>query len=168
MSSLSTDKLADLIEQRYRCLQQLRNLGIKQSELITAGEMGPLMRLIAAKNQLIAALQTIEKELTPFHAQDPETRQWPTATARAKSAQTASAGEQLLAEVMELERQNEQTMIERRDQVASQLQAAQAAGTARGAYQAHQRSAPSGPHVSAPVLSLPNDQGHRLDLQSEA
>ncbi len=169
MNSLSTTSLADLIDKRHRCLLQLRDLGQKQAELIAAGDMGPLLRLIAAKNQLIAALQSIEQGLTPYHAQDPEQRDWPTAEARARCAQQADACQQLLDEVMELERRNEQNMIERRDQVATQLQAAQAAGAARGAYQAHQLSKPQGPHQSqyAPIAPVANPQGQQLDLHSD-
>ncbi len=169
MNLLCTTNLADLIDKRHRCLLQLRDLGHKQAELIAAGEMGPLLRLIAAKNQLIAALQSIEQTLAPYHDQDPEQRVWSTSAARAQCAQQATACQQLLDEVMELERRNEQNIIERRDQVATQLQAAQAAGAARGAYQAHQLSAPQGPHLtpSASPAPLGNQQGHQLDLQSD-
>jgi len=123
----------------------------------------------------------IEQGLAPYHDQDPERRNWSTPKARAQCAQQAEACQQLLSEVMELERQNEQNMIARRDQVAAQLQAAQAAGAARGAYQAHQRSTPQGPHQTqttriAPLADdSPADDssghwphGHRLDLHSDA
>jgi len=165
----STANLADLIDKRQRCLLQLRDLGHKQSTLIASGEMGPLLRLITVKNQLIAALQTIEQELAPYHAQDPEERDWPTAAARAKSAQQAESCRQLLDEVMALERKNEQEMIDRRDQVATQLQVAQAANTARGAYQAHQHTTPQGPHTRhhTTVVPLANAPGQQLDLQTD-
>ncbi len=168
---LNTDNLADLVDKRHRCLLQLRDLGSKQTKLIATGEMGPLLRLIAVKNQLIGALQTIERELTPFHAQDPEQRNWPTPEARAKCAQQAAACTQLLEEVMQMERENETCMTERRDQVATQLQAAQTASAARGAYQAHQVSPPRGPHSNptAPIAPLVHEQqGQQLDLHSEA
>lgn len=175
MNSLTTTNLADLIDKRHRCLLQLRDLGHKQAELIAAGEMGPLLRLISAKNQLIAALQSIEQALAPYHAQEPEQRNWQTTQARAQCAQQAEACQQLLSEVMMLERQNEQNMIARRDQVANQLQTAQAAGAARGAYQAHQRATPQGPHHTqhTPVAPLANaslansGHGQHLDLQSD-
>ena len=171
MTTPSTENLADLIDKRYRCLTQLRDLGKKQSELIQAGDMTPLLRLITAKNQLIAALQSIEQGLAPYHNQDPDARVWHSDEAKVRSKQLAAACQQLLDEVMNLERQNEQEMIARRDQVASQLQAAQAAGNARGAYQAHQRSATQGPHrpsITAPATIAPATPGHTLDLQSEA
>ncbi len=154
----------------------MRDLGQKQADLIATGDMGSLLRMIAAKNQLIAALQSIELALAPYHEQDPDQRQWATAESRASCARQAESCQQLLGEVMELERQNEQNMIERRDHVAGQLQAAQAAGATRGAYQAHQLSKPQGPHhipnsivVPLPSASFSNPgQGQQLDLQSDA
>ena len=76
MTELSTTRLADLIAKRRRCLEQLLELGRRQAELIAAGNMADLMRLLAAKQQLIAALQTLEKELAPFHDEDPDSRRW--------------------------------------------------------------------------------------------
>ncbi len=168
MNLLSTENLAELIGKRHRCLVQLRDLGRRQAEMIKVGEMSPLLRLIAAKNQLIAALQSIEQGLAPYHDQDPETRNWPTAEARAQCAQQAQTCQQLLGEVMELERQNEQAMITRRDQVATQLQAAQAANTARGAYQAQQIKSPRGPHHAPLAPHSSGTSAHQLDLQSDA
>ena len=169
MSKLTTDNLADLIEKRHRCLLQLRDLGHKQAELIASGQMGPLLRLIGAKNQLIAALQSVEQGLAPYHAEDPDQRNWPTKEARDRCAQLADACQRLLSELMELERQNEQNIIQRRDQVASQLQAAQAADAARGAYQAHQSSTLRGPHPPrTPHPPLTTESGnHQLDIQSD-
>jgi flagellar biosynthesis/type III secretory pathway chaperone len=167
VSSLATEKLADLIDKRLRCLQQLHDLGQKQAALITTGEMGALLRLISTKNQLLAALQSIEQGLQPFHAQDPQQRSWSSPEARAHCAQQAAACQQLLEEVMQLERQNEQTMIARRDAVASQLQTAQAASAARGAYQAQQY--PAGPHARhrPSAVPLPSAPGHQLDLHTD-
>ena len=170
MNSLSTETLADLIDKRYRCLIQLRDLGRKQAHLIEAGEINALLRLIATKNQLIAALQAIEKGLSPFHQQDPEQRTWTSSEVRANCQHQAEACQQLLEEVMALERSNEKQMTTRRDKVASQLQAAQAASSARGAYQAHQKTLPQGPHQSSssPATSSTTTlQGQQLDLQSD-
>jgi len=163
---LTTDKLADLISKRHRCLLQLRDLGHKQAELITQGDMAPLLRLLGAKNQLIVAVQAIEQELNPFHVQNPDDRTWPNADARSKCADQAAQCRQLLDEVMQLEQQNEKQMTLRRDQVASQLQAAQAASTARGAYQVQQRMTLKGHHIK--TINSQAVQGEpRLDLHSE-
>ncbi len=171
VSTHTTTELANLIDKRHRCLVQLRDLGRKQAELIEAGEMSTLLRLISTKNQLIAALQAIEQALAPFHQQDPDQRQWHSTELRAHCSKLAAECQRLLQEVMELEKRNELNMIERRDQLAVQLQAAKAASTARGAYQAHQISPPQGPHHSTatPIAPLSaSNQGEQLDLHSEA
>jgi hypothetical protein len=165
MNELATEQLADLITKRRLCLMKLRDLGRKQTELIAAGEMGALLRSFTAKNQWIVAVQAIEKELAPFHAQDPDERDWASSMEREQCAQQANDCQSLLDEIMQLERENEQRMTERRDQVAQQLQSAHAAGAARAAYQAQQTR---GPVYSQPLpLELPTANG-QLDLQSNA
>ncbi len=177
MSESSTDKLAKLIAQRRQCLVQMRDLGRKQSELIATGDMGPLLRLLAAKQQLITALQAIERGLGPFHDQDPEIREWASSEARVKCAQQAADCRVLLAEVMQLEKQNEEQITVRRDEVASQLQTAHAASLARGAYQSQQtKSKTASRRVPPPMGFNPpggsqtesTAHGDMLDIQSEA
>lgn len=170
MNSSSTEKLADLISKRLRCLQQLRDLGRKQAEMIAASDMGSLLRVISVKNQLIAALQAIEQQLAPYHNEDPDERVWSSPAARATATAEAETCRQLLDEVMQLERQNEETMIQRRDQLATQLHTAQAANAVRGAYQA-QQGAPHRAAHAVPTPHLPSESGlptAHLDLQSDA
>jgi hypothetical protein len=162
VTNLTGDKLAELIAHRHTCVMQMHKLGVKQSELVASGEVGALLRLLSVKNQLIAALQTIEQQLTPFHEQDPETRVWSDPAARERCARQAAQCQVLLDQIMEIERDCEQKMTERRDHVASQLQAAQSAGAARRAYQAQQRSAPR-PYVA----ELP-DTPNMLNLHTQA
>lgn len=165
-SDLSTDNLADLIARRHACLKQLHAIGVKQAELIAASDMTSLLRLVAGKQQLIAALQAIEHRLQPFHQQQPDDRQWSSASARAACAQQAAECRQMLDAVMQLEQANEAEMARRRDDVAQQLQSAETAARARGAYQAHQRHPIPGPlSDSGPPADAPAPA--RLDLSSD-
>ena len=166
----STDNLAKLIFQRRQCLMQMRDLGHKQSELVATGEMESLLRLLAAKQHVLNAMQAIEQKLTPFHDEDPEKRVWPSPSARAQAAQLSDQCQQLLVEVIELEKNNEQQMTIRRDEIASQLQLANTASMARGAYQAQQLK-PTVKSGSAQVAkaieqSEPTPPTNRLDIQS--
>jgi hypothetical protein len=162
VTNLTGEKLAELIAQRHACLVQMHKLGVKQSELVVTGEFGSLLRLLSVKNQLIVALQAIEQQLAPFHTQDPESRVWSNPAARERCARQSAECQTLLAEVMEMERDNEQKMTERRDQVANQLQAAQSASTARRAYQVHQR------HTVHPLSFDTSDTtSAQLDLHSQ-
>jgi hypothetical protein len=135
MSELSTTRLAELVAKRRRCLEQLRDLGRRQTDLIVAGNMTDLMRLFSAKQQLITALQAMEKQLAPFQDEDPDARQWSAPEARARCATDADACRQLIAEVMALEQAGEKQMIVRRDEAASQLRTVAAAGRVREAYE---------------------------------
>ncbi len=163
MTNLTSDKLAEHIAQRHTCLVQLHKLGVKQAELVTSGEIGSLLRLLSVKNQLIVALQAIEQQLGPFHDQDPEARVWSNPAARERCARQAAECQTLLEEIMQMERDNEQKMTERRDHVASQLQAAQSATTARRAYQTQQSYSPR------PLIRETNTTATaQLDLHTEA
>jgi hypothetical protein len=162
VAELIGDKLAELIAQRHACLVQLHKLGVKQSELVATAEFGSLLRLLSVKNQLIVALQAIEQQLAPFHEQDPETRAWSNSAARERCASQSADCQKLLAEVMEMERSNEQKMTERRDQVAGQLQAAQSASTARRAYQVHQRQS-----IHPLAFDTSDNPTTQLDLHSQ-
>jgi flagellar biosynthesis/type III secretory pathway chaperone len=133
----STTALADLMVKKRKCLEQLRDLGRRQVELTVGGDTTELLRVAAAKQQLIAALQMIEKRLAPFHGQAPETRAWASSTARAQCATDAEACRQLVQEVMAMEQDCEQQMMQRRDDVAGQLRTAAQGGRVREAYQAN-------------------------------
>jgi flagellar biosynthesis/type III secretory pathway chaperone len=139
MPDTSTKLLADLVSKRRKCLTQLRELGMRQMQMIAGGEMADLLRLVAAKQQLIVALQAIEQQLQPFHAEVPETRQWESAEARARCAADAEACRVLIQEVMSMEQAGEQQMVERRDLVAAQLRTAASGSRVRDAYQAQSR-----------------------------
>jgi hypothetical protein len=115
-------------------LEQLRDLGLRQAGLIAAGNISDLMRLLSAKQQLIVALQALEKELAPYHNEDPDSRRWPSPEERARCAADADHCRRLIPEVMELEQAGERQITARRDEAAHQLRAVGAAGRIREAY----------------------------------
>ena len=98
--------------------------------------MADLMRLLSAKQQLIVALQALEKELAPFHDEDPDSRRVVVAGRRAPRARpTPTQCRRLIAEVMALEQAGERQMTVRRDEAAGQLRTVDAAGRVREAYE---------------------------------
>jgi len=134
MAHSETERLAELIGKKHECLTGLRDLGRRQLDLVHSGEMTQLLKVLSAKGHLIGLLQQIEKGLEPFRHQDPERRSWPSAEDRRRCAQQAAACQQLLAEVMEQEKQSEHVMRSRRDETAEQLSRTQTADQARRAY----------------------------------
>ncbi len=139
MSTLATDKLAELVRKKHQVLTQLREIGLRQQALVDQSDITHLLQLLGAKQHLIGALQTVERSLRPFQSDDPESRAWRSPADRAACAERANDCRRLLDEVMQLEREQEARMIERRDQVADRLHRAGTAHRAVGAYEQQAR-----------------------------
>lgn len=139
---LDTERLAELIDKKCEVLSHLRDLSRRQVELIAQGDMTKLLRLLAAKQQQLDQLQTVEQGLDPFRQDDPDQRLWHSAADRQRCRQVAEKCETLLKEIFVVERQCEADLAHRRDQVASQLQAAHSATEARSAYAPKAEPAP--------------------------
>ncbi len=134
ITPLETDKLAGLIQRKRDCLLSLHEMGKRQMEFVADGEMARLLDVLAAKQRVLNDLQRVERALDPFRDQDPETRLWRSAEARADCARLLDECERLLRETVEQERQSEAALTVRRDEAAVKLHGAHAAGRARGAY----------------------------------
>lgn len=136
----ATDHLAELIRQKHQALVQLREVGRRQADLVRCGEITSLLKLLAAKQHLIAALQKLESELKPYYGEDPEKRIWASPDDRAQCAQLASECNALLEEIVALEKQGAEQMNARKNEVAEQLQQVHASSHVRNAYQAQRRN----------------------------
>lgn len=131
-----TEILSDRIEQKLALFEQLRDLGRRQLALIEAGDLTQLLKLLSAKQRLLAALQSLERQLDPFRGEDPEARAWLSPAHRQKCALNAAACEELLRSIVEQERQSEAQMRVRRDEAAARLDGAQSLAAAHRAYSA--------------------------------
>jgi hypothetical protein len=136
MNTHTTGRLAALIGKKRQVLSQLRDVGHRQTDLINHGDTGSLLKLLAAKQLLISTLQSVERELTPYYAEDPDRRRWASPQDRANCAQQAAECNALLEEIVQLEKHGAEMMTERRNEVAEQLEQAHAAAHVRNAYQA--------------------------------
>ena len=143
MTALETDLLADLIRRKLDCLVQLRDMGEKQFELVRADRITELLDVLSAKQRVLMELQRIERAMDPFRGQDPESRRWRTPDGRRNCARQLQRCQTLLGEIMDREKQSEQELIRRRDDVEAQLQGVHKASQARQAY-----TAPSHPDVN--------------------
>ena len=126
--------LAELIAKKHDLLVQLRDAGTRQMELIAAGDMTHLLKLLSTKQRLLNGLQDVERQLNPFRQQDAGQRMWVSESERQRCSQTVRRCEALLAEVVEHERQSELCLMAHRDRVAIQLDGLQQAAQARRAY----------------------------------
>lgn len=134
MNEFETERLAELIERKLACLTELCEMGKLQLQLVRGGEMTSLLNVLSAKQRVIERLQGVEKDLTPFRAQTPQSRRWRTELHRRKCAKQIEMCESLLREILEREKQGESELVRRRDEAASQLNGARQAGRTVGAY----------------------------------
>jgi FlgN protein len=132
----STERLAELIRQKRQVLTHLRDSGRRQTNLVKNGDIASLLNLLATKQKLIAALQTLERELTPYYAEDPESRVWQPPQARTECAQQVAECNALLEEIVRMEKQSAEQITTRRNEVAEHLQQVHSAAQVRGAYEA--------------------------------
>jgi hypothetical protein len=139
MTALETDLLSDLIRRKRSCLVQLRDMGGKQLELIQGGNVSDLLELLAAKQHVLIQLQQVERQLDPFRGENPQTRRWSTPQKRQECAGDQADCERLLAHIVTQEKQSEQELTRRRDEVAARLSGVHTASQARGAYLAQPR-----------------------------
>jgi flagellar biosynthesis/type III secretory pathway chaperone len=136
MLAQNTARLADLIRKKREVLSQLLDVGQRQTDLINHGDTASLLKLLAAKQYLISNLQSLERELTPFYAEDPDHRTWDSPQDRARCAEQAAECNALLEAIVQLEKRGAEMMTARRNEVAQQLEQVHTAVHVRSAYQA--------------------------------
>jgi plasmid stabilization system protein ParE len=136
----ATEQLAELIRKKHQVLVQLLEIGRRQADLVSSGEITSLLKLLAGKQHLIVALQELERELKPYYAQHPDARAWRSPTDRVKCALLAGECNVLLEEIVTMEKQGAEQMDARKNEVAEQLQQVHVAAHVRNAYQAQRRS----------------------------
>lgn len=129
-----TETLASLIAQKLQLVELLARLSHAQVDLIGSGDMTKLLPVLGAKQQLLSQMQQLEQALAPFRNEDPDHRQWISPAAREKCRSDAERSEQLLAEIMVLERESEAEMIQRRDETARRLEEMESSSRAHTAY----------------------------------
>ena len=133
----STKTLAELIHRKHEVLVRLCDIGRQQVRLIDDGETSTLLQLLSAKQNMISSLQQLEREMAPYQAEDPETRVWPNPADRALCAAQAEECNQMLEQIVAMERNSADRITARRNEVAAQLKHIYAATQARDAYSAH-------------------------------
>lgn len=131
---MTTQLLTTLLDRKHDHLVQLRDLGARQLEQIDAGDMTTLLKILAAKQRLLADLQTIDRELDPFRGESPEARTWRSETERQRTAQLMTRCQLLFSEIVSQEREAESRLVVQRHDAEQQLRGMHVASHAQHAY----------------------------------
>jgi hypothetical protein len=136
VNELDTNRLSELIGAKLKMVELLAQLARRQLALVEAGETSDLLKLLAAKQSVLARMQEVERLLDPFREQDPDARVWRSVEDRSRSQDQARRCDELLAETMRLEKEGEAGVVRRRDAAAAVLASARAAADVQAAYAA--------------------------------
>jgi hypothetical protein len=139
-------RLMELIAAKLQVVELLAGLAQRQLQLAEAGEMGPLLKLLAAKQTVLDQLQRLERGLDPFRGQNPDERVWRDPASRERCQEQVNRASQLLAEAMSLDKRSEAAMLKRRQAAAAALEEVQSAAAAHAAYAAPDPAAASTIH----------------------
>jgi hypothetical protein len=130
----ATDRLAELLCQKLKVLQEILSLSNAQLALVQSDEVDSLMELLAAKQVFLDQMRNLQNRLAPFRGEKPEDRVWHSARRREQVQVVAARCEAILEEVMQIEKECERLLKHRRDTVAADLKAADSAQCACEAY----------------------------------
>jgi flagellar biosynthesis/type III secretory pathway chaperone len=131
---MDTLRLAQLIDAKLAIAEKLFDLARQQSALVALGDLASLMRLLGGKQQLVDQLQTLDRALAPYAAEDPRDRHWASPNDRIRCQQQQLRCEAVLREILLVEQQTEAVMQQQRQAASEQLAALQHVGTAQQAY----------------------------------
>ena len=131
---METLRLVQLVDCKLQILELLSRLARQQLEIIATGDMTSLLRLLSAKQTVMDQLQKVERQLDPFRDQHPDARAWPSPADRERCQQKVQRCNELVSEMMQLQRQAEAEMVRRRNDAAENLSGVHSASEARLAY----------------------------------
>ncbi|WP_419194709.1 hypothetical protein [Novipirellula herctigrandis] len=130
---------------RHATLVELVDLGYEQIGAARSGRMNELMHILAKKQNPLAALAAISKQLSRAVGDDPDERDWPSIEMRNQSRELNTQCDRMLKELMDQEAECEQVLVHSRDQIQEQLARCDGAKRANQSYnQASQTSQTGG------------------------
>lgn len=117
-----TDTLHALMAAKLEVLEQLCALAKQQATVTQSGDATILLSFLSRKQPLMDRLGELQGQLAIYVDDDPTARVWRSPELRQQCRVASEQSQQLLAEIVLLEKQSLDQMSERRDALAAQLQ----------------------------------------------
>lgn len=127
MTKADFHNLLEYFGQEQACYTSLLDLSRRQRDVIEGGDVDSLLSLLARKQQVLLDVSRIEEKLQPYKRTWKQVRESIGASGRQKLDLALSTVEELLAELIALERESEQVLAQKRDETEREL-----AATVRG------------------------------------
>lgn len=143
---MTNQDLRDLLElfgREQACYTSLLDLSRRQKEVIEHGEVDDLLQILGQKQKVLARVGEIENQLLPYKRNWPAVRAGLDGNDRQVLDLALSTVEELLAELIALERHSEDLLVKRRDLVEVELHEAAKGGAVQQVYQGKIGDTPS-------------------------
>lgn len=121
MTNSDLDDLLEYLGQEQACYTSLLDLSRQQKEVITDGEVDDLLQTLSQKQKVLARIGEIETKLLPFKQNWGDVRASLDDDDRQVLDLALGTVEELLAELIALEKESEQLLVERRDRCQAEL-----------------------------------------------
>jgi flagellar biosynthesis/type III secretory pathway chaperone len=116
-----TEQLFSLFESKRMLLEDLRTIGVAQSDAISQQDISELLNLLGRKQGIMDRLIAIQKQMLDFQEDDPEARVWSSPERRRMCQETKRVCDQWIQEILVMEERAGQLMTAQRDAIAGQL-----------------------------------------------
>lgn len=129
-----TDNLHALMAAKVEVLEQLCELARQQATITQSGDATILLSFLSRKQPLMDRLSDVQSQMAVYVDDDPTARVWRSPELRQACRADSEHCQQLLSEIVLLEKQSLDQMSERRDALAAQLQDGRDGSLAAQAY----------------------------------
>jgi hypothetical protein len=133
-----TERLHELISERFEVVQNLYDLTQAHAAALSGDELAVTMSILARKECLVDRLRQIHGSLETYQNESPESRSWQDDDHRQQTRRLADQSDDMLRKILELDGQTLRTMQDQRDAVAAQLRHGHDSTSAQEAYSAEQ------------------------------
>lgn len=121
MQVSQTDRLHELISERFEVVQHLLSLTEAHAATVGNEDLAVTMSILGRKESLIDRLRMVHQELDANRDAAPPSRVWRDAGLRLETQRLADQSDEMLRKILEMDGQTLQTMQEHRDAIAAQL-----------------------------------------------
>jgi len=141
MQFVHTERLRDLISERFEVVQSLYALTQAHAAATSSDDLAATLSILARKETLVDRLRQIHTDWEVYQDEAPESRVWRDPELRQQTQRLADLTDDTLRKILDLDGQTLRSMQNHRDAIAAQLNHGNDSLSAQQAYSAEQNLA---------------------------
>jgi uncharacterized short protein YbdD (DUF466 family) len=151
------ERFFQLIREKREWLIRVHEFSQRQLQYVGEENLGALLELLAAKQRLLIEIESVDKQLTQYRAEDPEQRVWSSPEMRQQCRETVMQCDKLIREILETDEFAERQLTEKKEAAGRQLKQLDHSMRVQNAYRQQKRS---------PSLSSNGETRYKIDLDA--